>query len=68
MVGEYLPIENSRKCKKDEEVKLYDEESGGRSINLNHLTTFDKLAIDPEARRVLLEDLDRFVKSKEFYI
>ncbi|XP_042480784.1 AAA-ATPase At3g50940-like [Macadamia integrifolia] len=45
-------------------VKLY---SRGKSINLEHPATFDKLAMDPELKRALIDDLDRFVKRKEFY-
>ncbi|XP_042481053.1 AAA-ATPase At2g18193-like [Macadamia integrifolia] len=37
------------------------------TINLEHPATFDKLAMDPELKRALIDDLDRFVKRKEFY-
>ncbi|OVA18770.1 AAA+ ATPase domain [Macleaya cordata] len=37
------------------------------SINLEHPATFDTLAMDPELKKELMEDLERFVKRKEFY-
>lgn len=37
------------------------------SVNLEHPSTFDKLAMDPQLKKSIMEDLDRFVKRKEFY-
>lgn len=37
------------------------------SINLEHPATFDTLAMDPEVKQELMEDLDRFVERREFY-
>lgn len=37
------------------------------SIFFEHPSTFDTLAIDPELKRSIIEDLDRFVKRKDFY-
>ncbi|KAF5203472.1 Aaa-atpase [Thalictrum thalictroides] len=37
------------------------------STNLNHPSTFDTLAMDINLKKEVLEDLDRFVKRKEFY-
>ncbi|RDX62577.1 AAA-ATPase, partial [Mucuna pruriens] len=37
------------------------------SINLEHPSTFDTLAMEPELKNAVIEDLDRFVKRKEFY-
>ncbi|KAG2696233.1 hypothetical protein I3843_07G047800 [Carya illinoinensis] len=62
----------------DRVVKLYnrecpfgDEEGGGRgmwgSINLEHPATFDTLAMDPELKKAIIDDLDRFLRGKEFY-
>ncbi|KAK2657136.1 hypothetical protein Ddye_010188 [Dipteronia dyeriana] len=58
-------------------VKLYsrdcgdfDDYGGGGMwgcINLDHPVTFDKLAMDPAMKKIIVEDLDRFVKRKEFY-
>ncbi|PRQ30039.1 putative ATPase, AAA-type, core, AAA-type ATPase domain-containing protein [Rosa chinensis] len=37
------------------------------AINLEHPATFETIAMDSEQKRSVLEDLDRFVKRKEFY-
>ncbi|KAF9620074.1 hypothetical protein IFM89_010724 [Coptis chinensis] len=37
------------------------------SIKLDHPSTFDTLAMDSKMKKELLEDLDRFVKRREFY-
>lgn len=37
------------------------------SINLDHPATFDTLAMDLEPKRMIMEDLERFVKRKEYY-
>ncbi|KAK4417423.1 AAA-ATPase [Sesamum alatum] len=63
-------------------VKLYtrdcpfnndDEDGGGNGggywgcVNLDHPVTFDKLAMDPNMKRAIIEDLDRFVRRKDYY-
>ncbi|KAL2552834.1 P-loop containing nucleoside triphosphate hydrolase superfamily protein [Forsythia ovata] len=68
---------------KDRNVKLYtrdcpysyseDDEDGGNGsgvwgcVNLDHPVTFEKLAMDPELKKQIIEDLDRFVRRKEYY-
>ncbi|KAK4417424.1 AAA-ATPase [Sesamum alatum] len=37
------------------------------SINLEHPSTFDTLAMDPGQKKSIIDDLDRFVRRKEFY-
>ena len=37
------------------------------SINLEHPATFETLAMDPELKSSVIEDLNRFVRRKEFY-
>lgn len=37
------------------------------SINLEHPATFETLAMDPEQKSAIVDDLDRFVKRKDFY-
>ncbi|GMN29350.1 hypothetical protein TIFTF001_002401 [Ficus carica] len=65
----------------EREVKLYsrecpfgasDDGGGGGggiwgSINLDHPSTFETLALDPEMKKAIMEDLDRFVRRREFY-
>ncbi|KAL0448345.1 UNVERIFIED_CONTAM: AAA-ATPase [Sesamum latifolium] len=64
-------------------VKLYtrdcpfdnddDDDGGGKGggywgcVNLDHPVTFDKLAMDPNLKRSIIEDLDRFVRRKDYY-
>ncbi|KAJ9128791.1 hypothetical protein P3X46_033671 [Hevea brasiliensis] len=38
-----------------------------QSVNLDHPATFDTLAMEIEEKRMIMEDLERFVKRKEFY-
>ncbi|XP_022857481.1 AAA-ATPase At2g18193-like [Olea europaea var. sylvestris] len=36
-------------------------------VNLDHPVTFEKLAMDPQSKTEIIEDLDRFVRRKEYY-
>ncbi|CAN7090326.1 unnamed protein product [Brassica rapa subsp. narinosa] len=36
-------------------------------ISLEHPSTFDTLAMDPSAKKKIIDDLERFLKRKEFY-
>ncbi|KAF6166706.1 hypothetical protein GIB67_005568 [Kingdonia uniflora] len=38
-----------------------------KPVKLNHPATFDTLAMDIEMKEKIMEDLERFVKRKEFY-
>ncbi|KAF8084096.1 hypothetical protein N665_0734s0020 [Sinapis alba] len=60
-------------------VKLYSQDvddsddddgcAGGSwgCINLEHPSTFDTLAMDPSAKKKIIDDLERFLKREEFY-
>ncbi|XP_022136665.1 AAA-ATPase At5g17760-like, partial [Momordica charantia] len=37
------------------------------AVNLEHPATFETVAMEAELKRAVMEDLDRFVKRKEFY-
>ncbi|GAB4848541.1 hypothetical protein Ancab_003247 [Ancistrocladus abbreviatus] len=37
------------------------------TIKLEHPSTFDTLAMDPELKKAIIDDLDRFVRRREFY-
>ncbi|XP_062004531.1 AAA-ATPase At2g18193-like [Rosa rugosa] len=52
--------------RQEEKVLKLDSQYSG-SIDLEHPSTFDTLAMDPELKRTIIEDLDRFVRRKEFY-
>ena len=58
------------------EVKLYSRQSSypgsGRHepwvhVILKHQVTFEKLAMDPKKKKMLVDDLDRFIGRKDFY-
>ncbi|KAK4283733.1 hypothetical protein QN277_000655 [Acacia crassicarpa] len=36
-------------------------------MNLDHPATFETLALDPDIKKFILEDLERFVRRKEYY-
>ncbi|KAK3040821.1 hypothetical protein RJ639_029165 [Escallonia herrerae] len=69
----YLPhvMEKSKAIKEQNNVvKLFSDKSDGRhtkSINFEHPSTFDTLAMDPILKKELIDDLDRFVKRKDYY-
>nr|XP_043640233.1 AAA-ATPase At2g18193-like [Erigeron canadensis] len=78
IIGSYLPLilknhqelENKKKV-----VKLYKLQSYGggghgsfkQSMNLDHPSTFDTLAMDPEAKKGIIDDLDLFLNRKDYY-
>ena len=73
---EYLPhvIEKAKEAKEQKKtLKLFtlkDQSMHGdrwQSVNLDHPATFETLAMDAEAKREIMEDLERFVRRKEFY-
>jgi chaperone BCS1 len=37
------------------------------SVNLEHPATFETLAMEPDLKNIVIEDLNRFVRRKEFY-
>ncbi|KAI8023666.1 Protein HYPER-SENSITIVITY-RELATED 4 [Camellia lanceoleosa] len=66
----YLPyiLERSKAMKEENKVvKLNSCYGAWDSINLNHPSTFDTLAMDPTLKKEVIDDLDRFVKRKDFY-
>ncbi|XP_047310396.1 AAA-ATPase At2g18193-like [Impatiens glandulifera] len=83
VVNEYLPFVFSKANEiknNDKPLKLYtrdidsndDDDDGGYngdwgSITLDHPSTFKTLAMDPKMKANLMEDLDRFVRRREFY-
>lgn len=66
----YLPYVMKRgKIIKEENqvVKLYSIGSYHGDTNLNHPSTFDTLAMDPVLKKEVMDDLDRFVKRRDYY-
>ncbi|GFY88146.1 P-loop containing nucleoside triphosphate hydrolases superfamily protein [Actinidia rufa] len=68
-------LERAKAIKEEDKVvKLYSlgrfhgyYDGSWRSVNLDHPSTFDTLAMDPPLKKELMDDLDRFVKRREFY-
>ena len=51
---------------------IYREQDRDRNVhwsyvNLEHPATFEKLAMNPEQKEMLKDDLDRFLGGKDFY-
>lgn len=82
VLEEYLPfvLTKAKEIKDSEKVvKLYtrdfsspydDENAGGGvwgSIDLEHPANFETLAMDPEMKKMIIDDLDRFVRRKDYY-
>ncbi|KAL3527138.1 hypothetical protein ACH5RR_011794 [Cinchona calisaya] len=73
----YVPyiIQKSKDIKSEEKiVKLhtlssmcYSPSINWESINLEHPSTFETLALDKNLKQDIIEDLDRFVRRKDFY-
>ncbi|XP_047317900.1 AAA-ATPase At3g50940-like [Impatiens glandulifera] len=77
----YFPfvIEESRKLKEqrktlkiftlgNEHARRYsDMDSSWSGVNLVHPATFDTLAMDGDMKKMIIEDLNMFIKRKEFY-
>ncbi|KAK8625600.1 hypothetical protein V6N13_090466 [Hibiscus sabdariffa] len=77
VINSYLPyvIERSKAIKQEKKVvKLFSLESfteyyDGQwgSTNFDHPSTFDTLAIDPTVKKELIDDMDRFVRRRDYY-
>ncbi|XP_031268015.1 AAA-ATPase At3g50940-like [Pistacia vera] len=73
VLSTYLPYiaERAKAIKESKKVvKLHsitDYQGSWDSINLDHPSTFDTLAMDPVLKKELMDDLDRFVERREFY-
>ncbi|KAG6594810.1 AAA-ATPase, partial [Cucurbita argyrosperma subsp. sororia] len=79
VVESYLPyvLKRAKEIKEEDKVvKIfsqecqYDEDGGSGnwgSINLDHPSTFETLAMDPDLKQSIIDDLDRFVNRREFY-
>ena len=72
ILGRYEKIQNDNKvvklltCDKDRYgVRRHD--GSWSSVALKHPITFEKLAMDPEQKKVLMDDLDTFLGRKDLY-
>ncbi|XP_059439278.1 AAA-ATPase At3g50940-like [Corylus avellana] len=71
VIDSYLPhILNKYKAMKEGEkvLKHYTRASRSwESSELGHPATFDTIAMEPELKKAILDDLDRFLRRKSFY-
>lgn len=69
----YLPyvLAKAKDIKEEQKIlKLYNLNGGKgswESINLDHPSTFETLAMEPEMKKMLIGDLDMFMRRREFY-
>ncbi|CAH9132051.1 unnamed protein product [Cuscuta epithymum] len=70
VISKYIPfvlerakaIEEENQCVTLKALGHYSDE-----INLEHPSTFETLAMDPELKKEIIEDLDRFVSRRDYY-
>ncbi|KAF9682255.1 hypothetical protein SADUNF_Sadunf05G0089900 [Salix dunnii] len=77
VLGSYLPciLEKAKSVREEERVlKMHtlsiSQGHGGikwESINLEHPASFETLAMEPDLKDLVIQDLNRFVKRKDFY-
>ncbi|XP_019149904.1 PREDICTED: AAA-ATPase At3g50940-like [Ipomoea nil] len=66
----YIPfvLEKSKAIQEENKIiKIYSLGDWYGEVNLDHPSTFETLAMDPELKKELIEDLDRFVSRKDYY-
>ncbi|CAN6211791.1 unnamed protein product [Urochloa humidicola] len=71
-LGEYLPFvmaaaEAQRRQDTALEIFMNTDDWSWHGISQHHPATFDTLAMDPELKKSIVADLDRFLKRKEYY-
>ncbi|KAF7000706.1 LOW QUALITY PROTEIN: hypothetical protein CFC21_016548 [Triticum aestivum] len=53
---------------RDRALKIFlNQGSSWKGINHHHPATFDTLAMDPSVKQAVIDDLDRFLKRKDYY-
>ncbi|KAI5319622.1 hypothetical protein L3X38_039330 [Prunus dulcis] len=82
VMGSYLPhvLAQATAMKQEEKVlKIYkrhilswedvveDGNTEWGSINMEHRATFETMALEPDLKKTIVEDLERFVSRREFY-
>ncbi|KAK4429289.1 protein HYPER-SENSITIVITY-RELATED 4 [Sesamum alatum] len=70
----YLPyvLRRAKEIKEETRtVRLHTVDYNGTdywsSVELNHPATFDTMAMDPDLKNEVIEDLDRFLRRKDYY-
>ncbi|PWA70685.1 P-loop containing nucleoside triphosphate hydrolases superfamily protein [Artemisia annua] len=72
IISSYLPLiveKTQELANKKKVVKIHNLRSGYSRdrMHLDHPSTFDTLAMDPKKKKDIKDDLDLFVKRKDFY-
>ncbi|XP_050383847.1 AAA-ATPase At2g18193-like [Argentina anserina] len=73
VMNSYIPYvlaqaEAIRDAEKTPKFYSYNVKGGSWScVDLEHLATFETIAMEPELKRMIIQDLDKFVKRREFY-
>ncbi|KAL4568981.1 hypothetical protein LXL04_024607 [Taraxacum kok-saghyz] len=77
IISSYLPLiikksqelENQKKVVKLHNLQSYGGGPGGfkESVNLDHPSTFETLAMDPKMKKAIIDDLDLFLRRRDFY-
>ncbi|WJX61005.1 hypothetical protein P8452_46150 [Trifolium repens] len=62
VLSAYEAIEAERRS-----LKIHSSQGGWRQSNFNHPASFDSLALDPDLRKTITDDLDRFLRRKSIY-
>ncbi|KAL9390158.1 hypothetical protein Peur_018763 [Populus x canadensis] len=70
VLNTFLPyvLERSKAIKNEKKVLKLQSLGNYRGVNLYHPSTFDTLARDPVLKKEIMDDLDRFVTRKDFYL
>jgi hypothetical protein len=70
VLSTYRAIKKKRKARKVIAMDIYTwipRDRYWEASPLNHPSTFDTLAIEPELKKAIVDDLDRFLPRKDFY-
>ncbi|KAG9148177.1 hypothetical protein Leryth_014093, partial [Lithospermum erythrorhizon] len=51
----------------NEQLRRYSGDYSWNSVILDHPATFDTLAMDSDVKKMVIDDLERFVKRREYY-
>lgn len=70
VLNTFLPyvLERSKAIKNENRVLKLQALGNYQGVSLSHPSTFDTLAMDPVLKKEIMDDLDRFVKRKDFYL
>ncbi|XP_047321077.1 AAA-ATPase At3g50940-like [Impatiens glandulifera] len=69
ILSKYIPhlLEKAKSMKQGNKTVMLRALGTCISVKLNHPSTFETMAMDPTTKKDLMDDLDRFLKRREFY-